>query len=282
MFNTESITTYGELIENIGFLYRMRNIREHTCHMIKSTDVVTLILIHSKGGSRQIDQGEHDTMGYQIHLIFPGQSTSFFFFKETSAYHIRVPWQNFEKLCHTLSINIKLLKDYSILRISPYEFETLRCEFNRIRQELYRYQPLLSLILSRLATTLQEINRSIISQIDNLAPYAYPPMLNSFLELIELHYKQEHSIRYYASALNVTSNYLCKLTRQYMQVKPLELVHNRLLKEAQHLLRLSAHPIKSTMIELGFADLATFSHFFKKRTAMSPSAYQKRFLIAKI
>ena len=280
IFNAENITPFGEEVEHLGFLYRMSNIREHTWHLIKSTEVVTLILIHSKGGSRQIDQRKHNMMGYQIHLIFPGQSCSFYFFKETSAYHIRIPRQNFEKLCHILSINIKLLKDYPIFHVSPYEFEILRYEFNMIRTELYRCQPLLSLILSRLATSLQEINRSITSQIDNLAPYAYPPMLNRFLELIELHYKQEHRVCYYASTLNVTSNYLSKLTRRHMQVKPLKLIHDRLLKEAQHLLRSSSNPIKSTIIELGFADFSTFSHFFKKRTNMSPSAYQMQSLIA--
>ena len=276
ILNAANITTCDDEVEHLGFLYRMRNIRVHTCHMLKSKEVVTLILIHSKGGSRQIDQEEHDTMGYQIHLMFPGQSASFYFFKETSAYHIRIPSQNFEKLCYTISINIKFLKDYPILQIEPYEFETLRYEFDKIRVELYRCQPLLSIILSRLQTSLIEINRSLTKHIDNLAPYAYPPMLNSFLELIELRYKQEHSISYYASALNVTSNYLCKLTRQYMQVKPLELVHNRLLKEAQHLLCSSYSPIKSTIIELGFTDFSTFSHFFKQRTNMSPSTYQQK------
>jgi len=276
IFNAENITPFCEEVEHLGFLYRMSNIREHTWHMIKSTEVVTLILIHSKGGSRQIDQRQYNMMGYQIHLIFPGQSCSFYFFKETSAYHIRIPMQNFYKLCHILSINIKLLKDYPILHVSPNEFDILRYEFNMIRTELYRCQPLLSLIATRIAAILQEIKRFITRQIDNLAAYTYPPMLSRFLELIEQHYKQQHRVSYYASTLNVTSNYLSKLTRRHMQVKPLKLIHDRLIKEAQHLLRSSSSPIKSTIIELGFEDFSTFSHFFKKRTNMSPLAYQKK------
>ncbi|WP_289012080.1 AraC family transcriptional regulator [uncultured Sphingobacterium sp.] len=256
----------------------MRNIRVHTCHMLKSKEVLTLILIHSGGGIRQIDQGQHNIMGYQIHLMFPGQSSSFYFFKETAVYHFRIPWQNFQKLCHTLSINIKLLKDYPILQIAAYEFERLRYEFDKIREELYRYQPLLSLILSRLGTSLLEINRSLTKHIDNLAPYTYPAILNRFLELIELHYKQEHHVAYYANLLNITATTLWLQTMQYMETTPLKLIHNRLLKEAMHLLRLGANPIKTTLIELGFEDSATFSHFFKKQTNMSPSAYQKKHL----
>ncbi|WP_333574649.1 helix-turn-helix domain-containing protein [Sphingobacterium sp.] len=249
--------------------------------MLKSKEVVTIILIHSKGGTRQIDQEQHNMMGYQIHLMFPGQSSSFYFFKETAVYHFRIPWQNFKKLCHTLSINIKLLKDYPILRVTPYKFETLRYEFDKIRNELYRYQPTLSLILSRLTTSLIEINHSLVKHIDNLAPYAYPAILNSFLELIELHYKQEHHVAYYANLLNITVKNLWMQTQQYMGVPPLKLIHNRLLKEALYLLSLGANPIKTTMIELGFEDPATFSHFFKKQTNMSPSAYQKKHLAHK-
>ncbi|OJZ14341.1 MULTISPECIES: helix-turn-helix domain-containing protein [Sphingobacterium] len=278
MFNTANITTCDEQVEHLGFLYRMRNIRVHTCHMLKSKEVLTLILIHSGGGIRQIDQGQHNIMGYQIHLMFPGQSSSFYFFKETAVYHFRIPWQNFQKLCHTLSINIKLLKDYPILQIAAYEFERLRYEFDKIREELYRYQPLLSLILSRLGTSLLEINRSLTKHIDNLAPYTYPAILNRFLELIELHYKQEHHVAYYANLLNITATTLWLQTMQYMETTPLKLIHNRLLKEAMHLLRLGANPIKTTLIELGFEDSATFSHFFKKQTNMSPSAYQKKHL----
>lgn len=281
MFNAANITTCDDEVEHLGFLYRMRNIRVHTCHMLKSKEVVTIILIHSKGGTRQIDQEEHNMMGYQIHLMFPGQSSSFYFFKETAVYHFRIPWQNFEKLCHTLSINIKLLKDYPILRVTPYKFETLRYEFDKIRNELYRYQPTLSLILSRLTTSLIEINHSLVKHIDNLAPYAYPAILNSFLELIELHYKQEHHVAFYANLLNITVKNLWMQTQQYMGVPPLKLIHNRLLKEALYLLSLGANPIKTTMIELGFEDPATFSHFFKKQTNMSPSAYQKKHLAHK-
>lgn len=278
MFNTANITTCDEQVEHLGFLYRMRNIRVHTCHMLKSKEVLTLILIHSGGGIRQIDQGQLNIMGYQIHLMFPGQSSSFYFFKETAVYHFRIPWQNFEKLCHTLSINIKLLKDYPILQIAAYEFERLRYEFDKIREELSRYQPLLSLILSRLGTSLLEINRSLTKHIDNLAPYTYPAILNRFLELIELHYKQEHHVAYYANLLNITATTLWIQTMQYMETTPLKLIHNRLLKEAIHLLSLGANPIKTTQIELGFEDSATFSHFFKKQTNMSPSAYQKKHL----
>ncbi|HAE66019.1 MAG TPA: hypothetical protein DCG77_02080, partial [Sphingobacterium sp.] len=278
MFNTANITTCDEQVEHFGFLYRMRNIRVHTCHMLKSKEVLTLILIHSGGGIRQIDQGQLNIMGYQIHLMFPGQSSSFYFFKETAVYHFRIPWQNFEKLCHTLSINIKLLKDYPILQIAAYEFERLRYEFDKIREELSRYQPLLSLILSRLGTSLLEINRSLTKHIDNLAPYTYPAILNRFLELIELHYKQEHHVAYYANLLNITATTLWIQTQQYMETTPLKLIHNRLLKEAIHLLSLGANPIKTTLIELGFEDSATFSHFFKKQTNMSPSAYQKKHL----
>jgi len=188
--------------------------------MLKSKEVLTLILIHSGGGIRQIDQGQHNIMGYQIHLMFPGQSSSFYFFKETAVYHFRIPWQNFEKLCHTLSINIKLLKDYPILQIAAYEFERLRYEFDKIREELSRYQPLLSLILSRLGTSLLEINRSLTKHIDNLAPYTYPAILNRFLELIELHYKKEHHVAYYANLLNITATTLWIQTQQYMETTP--------------------------------------------------------------
>jgi AraC-like DNA-binding protein len=277
MFYAGNVSVYGEHVEHLGFLYQSWNVRDYTIQPSEN-QVFVLTLVHSKGGIHQIDQQKHHLKGYQIHLIFPGQASSFSFVEETLAHQFRISKQNFEKLCLTLPINTKLLRDHPVLDIAQHEFEKLRDELSKIGSELCRFQPLFTIIGSRTATSLQEINRLMLNRTGRIPQYYLPTTLDRLLELIELNYKQEHCVAYYANLLNMTPYSLRKLTNQNLGILPLKLIHNRLLKEAMHLLSLGPSPIKVTMMELGFQELSTFAHFFKKRTQMSPSEYQKKSL----
>ncbi|KKO89845.1 hypothetical protein AAW12_20050 [Sphingobacterium sp. Ag1] len=275
MFYAGNVLVYGEHVKHLGFLYQSWNVRNYTIQAA-GNQVFVLTLSHSKGGIHQIDQQNHQLKGYQIHLIFPGQTSSFSFIEETLAHQFKISKQNFEKLCLTLPINTKLLRDHPILDIAQHEFEKLHSELTKIGSELCRFQPLFTIIGSRTATSLQEINRIMLNRTGRVPQHYLPTTMDRLLELIELNYKQEHQVAYYANLLNMTTYSLRKLTNQHMGILPLKLIHNRLLKEAMHLLSLGPNPIKATMIELGFQELSTFAHFFKKRTQMSPSEYQKK------
>jgi len=279
-FCAGNVKVCGSHVEQQGFLFKLWRVTNYTIQ-VKNNEKFVFTLLQSKGGIHLIDQKKYPLESYQIHLIFPGQSSSFSCMEETTAYQFKLSRQNFEKLCLSLPINMTLLRHNPIIDITEYQFEKLRTDLQQIGSELSRIQPLFPLLGKRASISLEEISRILMDRMGYPQSTSLSVTLNKFLELIELHYKEQHDVAYYADALNMTENALRKLTKYHMSVAPLKLIHRRLLKEAMHLLSTAPNPIKTTMIELGFQDLSTFSHFFKKQKKMSPSAYQQLFFPSK-
>ena len=55
---------------------------------------------------------------------------------------------------------------------------------------------------------------------------------------------------------------------------PIELVHDRVVQEAKLRLERSARSVQEISYGLGFRDPANFSHFFKRKTGVSPARYR--------
>lgn len=273
MFKGGNIINSGDHFRDAGILYRKLYVKQYETQ-ISTNDEFIITLSETKKGVHVIDCQKYKMTGRQIHLVLPGQSSHFNFLEYTTAFQIKMTQKNFEKLRLSLPFDSRLYKDYPVFGLSEKEFQKLNHEVEKIGSELSRYQPFLPIIDSRTGTTFHEVIRLLTNRISNLEDYTLPVVLNRFLNLIEMYYKQEHAVGFYSSALNVTKNYLAGLSQQYLQTTSRDLINNRILKEAQHLLSLKSSSIKATMLELGFEDKSTFSHFFKRHLKMSPTAYR--------
>lgn len=99
-------------------------------------------------------------------------------------------------------------------------------------------------------------------------------ILRRFRHLVELHYRDHWQIASYAEQLEVDRDRLHRICKRETGRSPAELVHERLTAEAKVRLERSGFPLKTIAADLGFADATRFSHFFKRRTDMSPGAYR--------
>lgn len=100
-------------------------------------------------------------------------------------------------------------------------------------------------------------------------------VITRFLSLVEQHFLEHWPMQRYASELGLTIPRLNRITQSLCICNALELVHERLTKEACRRLIYIAAPAANLAAELGFDDPAYFSRFFKKRTGMSPKQYRK-------
>jgi AraC family transcriptional regulator, transcriptional activator of pobA len=97
-----------------------------------------------------------------------------------------------------------------------------------------------------------------------------------FLLLVEQHFLKHWPLERYASRLGLSTQRLNRLVRAESGHSALELVHQRLTREAcRRLAYYSAAPATSLALELGFADPAYFSRFFKRRTGQSPQRWRQ-------
>lgn len=97
-----------------------------------------------------------------------------------------------------------------------------------------------------------------------------------FLALVEEHFLRHWPVSRYATALGLSTASLNRLTREASGRAALELIHERLAREACRRLVFVVAPVASIALELGFEDPAYFCRFFKRRTGESPSAYRAR------
>jgi len=135
------------------------------------------------------------------------------------------------------------------------------------------------------ATMLRTLLVRLIIKITRLAKKQYidPEKINKsrldiirhFTLMVEEHYKQQHQVQFYASALNKSPKTLSNLFALYNQRSPLQIIQERIIQEAKRLFYYTDRSAKEIAQELGFEDAGHFSRFFKNQTDLSPSDFKK-------
>ena len=101
-------------------------------------------------------------------------------------------------------------------------------------------------------------------------------VLQGFRRLVELNFGKQTSLASYAAQLGVSYDRLHDLCSSALQRSPLQLVHQRLVREAAIHLERSGESITDISNALGLSDPTRFSHFFKRQTQLSPAAFRRR------
>jgi AraC family transcriptional activator of pobA len=101
-------------------------------------------------------------------------------------------------------------------------------------------------------------------------------LFTRFVLLVEAHHAAHWPVARYADRLGLTPERLNRLVRAEADRSALDLIHERLAREACRRLIYVASPISRLADELGFADPAYFCRFFKRRLGCSPRAYRQR------
>lgn len=96
-----------------------------------------------------------------------------------------------------------------------------------------------------------------------------------FINLVNEFYPQNHDVQFYADKLNITPNYLNKITKIYLGVNARDYIFNRIISEAKILLRLTHININEVAYRLGFDNTNYFIKCFKKIVGTTPGEYQK-------
>lgn len=96
-----------------------------------------------------------------------------------------------------------------------------------------------------------------------------------FLQLLEQHLLEQWSLEQYAARLGLPTQRLNRLAREVSGHSALEVVHERLTREACRRLIYTAAPVGNIAGELGFEDAAYFSRFFKRRMGKTPLAFRQ-------
>ncbi len=101
-------------------------------------------------------------------------------------------------------------------------------------------------------------------------------VLRRFRRLVELRFRTPMTIAEYARQLGLSYERLHRICQRNLGRPPLRLVHQRKLREAELWLEQSGRSVGQIAQTLGFAEPSEFSHFFRRASGLSPSAFRAR------
>lgn len=102
--------------------------------------------------------------------------------------------------------------------------------------------------------------------------------IQQFKSLLDRDFRQHRPVQAYADALGLTAGQLSRICREVLGMSALDVIHARLVHEAQRELVYTVGSIQQLASELGFEDDAYFSRFFKRHTGLSPRDFRAQAL----
>lgn len=92
---------------------------------------------------------------------------------------------------------------------------------------------------------------------------------------VEIHYRKEHQVQFYAGLLNKSPKTISNIFSLCSKKTPTQVIQERIISEAKRLFYYTDKSVKEIANNLGFEEVAHFSKFFKKCTSQNPSALKK-------
>ena len=96
-----------------------------------------------------------------------------------------------------------------------------------------------------------------------------------FQTLLRENCKKQHDVKYYASKLCITTQYLSSILKEQSGRSASQWIQEALMIEAKSLLKSPRINVQQVADKLNFPDQSTFGKFFKKHTGISPLAFRK-------
>ncbi|AZA76167.1 helix-turn-helix domain-containing protein [Chryseobacterium sp. G0186] len=96
-----------------------------------------------------------------------------------------------------------------------------------------------------------------------------------FIMLMDEHYKTERRSDFYSSKMGISEKRINQILKDKMNKTLTQLLHKRVILEAERMLISSDLTIKEIAFSLNFDDPAYFSRFYKKQTGQSPEDFKR-------
>jgi len=119
---------------------------------------------------------------------------------------------------------------------------------------------------SRQFITRNEVDSSFLSKFNK--------EIRRFFREEDFGYTGIPTVKYFASFMNVSQNYLSDVLRELTGKSTREHIHFHLIEKAKLLLLSSDQSISSIAFDLGFESPPYFTRFFKKNTGSTPKGYR--------
>jgi AraC family transcriptional activator of pobA len=254
------------------------NIIEGEKHIDKphKHDFFIIILFERGKGNHEIDFVNYPISDKEIHLLFPGQVHKWNIESNSQGYQLMIDKVFFEHFSTFFRFSITNYISHPVFPLNNSVYRLLKYEFDAIKNEMLSENPLQEIIYARASVIAAIISKKAEKYFLSTKIHQTNPKLTNFIKLIDIHFKEEKSVVFYASLLNISSNYLNILCKKNLQISATNLIQERIILEAKRLLQSTELNIKEIAYALGFVDHAYFSNFFKNQTGITPTQFREK------
>ena len=170
-----------------------------------------------------------------------------------------------------LCLEPELWRAAPVLGHSPADWVTWRALWQVLGREYARStQQLPHALRESLTLALQLLEREFAPA----APSRETSRVARFHALLEQHFRLQHEVAFYAAQLHCTPDQLSREVRASSGRNAKRAIQERLMLEAQRLLRLSPLPVGAVAERLGYRDVFTFSRAFRQVVGASPRRFR--------
>lgn len=100
-------------------------------------------------------------------------------------------------------------------------------------------------------------------------------IFTNFIKLVELHYREERRVGWYATQLCITPKYLSETVKAASKRTPSDWIESYVTLEISNLLKNTTMNIKQITQAMHFPNQSFLGKFFKEHVGKSPSQYRK-------
>ncbi|MET6996111.1 helix-turn-helix domain-containing protein [Chitinophaga defluvii] len=258
-------------------IYHQINGQDNYNKSLKCTYFI-IVLFNNGSGIHAIDGVNHSIGKQQLHFLFPGQHHHWETGADTYAQRITIGRKLFETFSSMEVFHFIRYNPHPVFKLENDVFQALDLELKAISEHIHAgnqddksWKEILSI---RMDILMLLINREVEHYILTTVLKKASLLVQEFWQLISKYYAQQKGVSWYADQLQVNPSYLNASTKKHFNMTAKQLIGQRVLLAAKQQLRLPHRSIKEIAIELGFAEVAGFTNYFKKQCGFSPSEYR--------
>ncbi len=156
------------------------------------------------------------------------------------------------------------------------DFTEIKQTIDLISKEQKRNDRSPTITQSLLHILLAQVQRCIDTQLEKPISKKYLILYKQFKNLLDKHFVENKTTRFYASQLFVTQHHLSLICKTVTGKTTSEVIRARSILEAKRLLTFTDSSVSEIATQLHYFDSSYFAKLFKTETKMSPIAFKNQ------
>lgn len=237
-------------------------------------DFYFILFVEQGEGVHEIDFKRLAVQPHQIHFLRPHQVHYWKLSEDTKGYQLMFSASAIHLINQLSALPFFQIDAPPVLSLPPNEYEDIHQELKKLHQVLPDGDAIgQEISVLQFFLVLKKIQRYYLKEHD-IEAQGPDRKVQEFKSLLEIHFKVQNQVAFYADKLHITPNYLNIRSKKVLGISASHVIQQRIILEAERLLITTDLSIKEIAFELGFHDTGYFNHYFKKWRKKTPGQFR--------